>query len=105
MGLGLTAGSRPLRAGLLAVAVASWGTAAAHAAVYANTTPITIPSQGNASPYGSSVQVAGVAGLVSRVGVELVGAHHDAVKDLRVLLVGPAGTAWVLNRQGDLNDL
>jgi subtilisin-like proprotein convertase family protein len=93
------------RATFAALILATIGAPGAHAAIYANATPITIPDPGNASPYGSSIPVAGMPGLVSRVGVELIGVHHEFAADLRVLLVGPAGTAWVLNRQGGLNDL
>ena len=74
--------------------------------MYTNAAPITIPAQGNASPYGTnSIEVAGVPGLVSRVGVELVGIQHSFAADIRMLLVGPAGTAWILNRQGGLDDI
>jgi len=90
----------------VALVLAGTFAAGANAAVYQNTTPITIPAtQGNASPYGTSIDVSGVPGLVSRVGVELVGVQHGFAADLRVLLVGPAGTAWILNRQGGFGNI
>jgi subtilisin-like proprotein convertase family protein len=91
-----------LRAVALACALAVVGSSAAtaSAATYANTTPITIVDNAASSPYGTSIPVANVPGLVTRVGVELVGAEHGFAGDVRALLVSPAGRAMVLNRQG-----
>src|SRR4051812_12375377 len=89
-----------LRLAMMALVVAGGTAAPASGAVFANPTPITIPDSGAATPYGTWVSVAGMTGLVSRVGVELIGAQHEFVHDVRMLLVSPAGRAMVLNRQG-----
>src|SRR5689334_5903760 len=90
---------------VLVLVLAGSSGSAASAAVFSNTTPITITDNAASSPYGTAIQVAGQTGRVSRVGVELVGAQHDFIADVRVLLVAPTGKAMVLDRQGGLNDL
>jgi subtilisin-like proprotein convertase family protein len=81
----------------LAIAVPQAG-----AATFANTAPITIPegapttTQGPASPYPSTIAVAGVPGSVTDVNVTLNGLTHTCMSDMRILLVGPGGQSSLL---------
>ncbi len=63
---------------------------------FANSSPITIPDSGPASPYPSSIFVSGVTGTVGRVTVTLSNLTHTFVEDLDVLLVGPTGQKAVI---------
>lgn len=65
-------------------------------AVFVNNTPMTIPEGGPASVYPSTIEVAGLAGVVSTVGVTLTGVSHTYPDDVVVLLVGPEGQKFVL---------
>jgi subtilisin-like proprotein convertase family protein len=58
---------------------------------FSNTGPIAIPSSGSASPYPSTISVAGLSGIVTDVNVTLKGFTHTWPSDVDVLLVGPAG--------------
>jgi uncharacterized repeat protein (TIGR01451 family) len=58
---------------------------------FANTTPITIPDHGTASPYPSIITVSGVTGVVGKVTVTLNGFSHSFPSDVDALLVGPQG--------------
>ncbi|MBX7223992.1 MAG: putative Ig domain-containing protein, partial [Blastocatellia bacterium] len=63
---------------------------------FANSTGITIPNVGNATPYPSSVTVSGVTSPVTKVTVNLNGLSHGFASDLDILLVGPAGQSCIL---------
>lgn len=67
-------------------------------AVFNNTTPITIPSQGQANPYPSTINVTGMTGTISptagSVKVTLNGFTHTFPDDVDMLLVGPTGAAF-----------
>jgi subtilisin-like proprotein convertase family protein len=67
-----------------------------------NATPIVIPSgapgttTGPASPYPSTINVAGLGGTVTKVTVTLNGLSHTFPDDLDILLVGPGGQSVIL---------
>jgi subtilisin-like proprotein convertase family protein len=73
----------------------------AHAATgtFANTTSIAIPGTGPAgpaSPYPSTINVAGLAGTVTKVTATINVFTHTFPDDVDVLLVGPTGATVVL---------
>lgn len=62
--------------------------------VFRNDTAIVIPSSGPngaASPYPSTIEVAGLPSNVSSVAVDLRGLSHDWPEDLNIVLVAPNG--------------
>lgn len=69
---------------------------------FSNTTAITIPAAGSpnqigvASPYPSSVTVAGMAGQVSTVTATFNGFTHSAANDVDAMLVSPSGENLVV---------
>lgn len=65
-------------------------------ATFSNSTAITIPDSGAATPYPSTIAVAGVTGLVGRVTVTLVNMSHTFARDVDVLLEGAAGQKLLL---------
>jgi subtilisin-like proprotein convertase family protein len=82
--------------GLVCICVAALGAAPAGAAVFSNATTITIPSSGNATPYPSTISVAGLGPTISDVNATLSGFSHTFPADVDVLLVGPQGQSVVL---------
>jgi len=85
--------------------VTSDGSATA-AAFTQSSGPLTIPTQGNASPYPATVNVSGLAGTVQHVAVRLNNLTHTFPADLDVLLVGPGGqAAMVMSDIGIGNDV
>lgn len=66
-----------------------------------NTTPITIPASGVATPYPSSIVVAGATGVVGQIRVRLLDVTHSFSEDIDVLLTTPAGfSATVMSDAG-----
>jgi len=69
---------------------------------FSNTTAILVPAlqpiftSGTASPYPSNINVAGVAGTVTKVTVTLNNLNHTFPDDVDVLLVGPGGQRVLL---------
>ncbi len=61
-----------------------------------NPTPIAIPSTGTASPYPSSVSIAGLAGSVTDLNVTIHNFSHTFPNDVGIVLVGPTGTSLLL---------
>lgn len=61
-----------------------------------NPASVAIPNSGIATPYPSTINVAGVSGTVSKVTATLSGLTHTFPGDIDVLLVGPAGQTVVL---------
>ena len=57
---------------------------------------IAIPSSGSASPYPSTITVAGVVNSVVSVKVKLNGVNHARSNDLDILLVAPGGAVCAL---------
>jgi subtilisin-like proprotein convertase family protein len=70
------------------------------AAVFTNSEPITIPSQGLAIPYPSTINVSGLTGTISgvpgSVRVTINQLNHTYPADLGMVLVGPTGAALLL---------
>ncbi len=64
--------------------------------VYESTREIAIYDRGTASPYPSTINVAGQAGKISKVTVSLKQLSLDSAKEVGILLVGPAGQKAVL---------
>ena len=63
---------------------------------FANPAAITIPGQGAATPYPSTIQVSGLPGTVSKVTATLYNFTHTWPHDVGVLLVSPSGEATLL---------
>ncbi|MGZ4150396.1 MAG: IPT/TIG domain-containing protein [Actinomycetota bacterium] len=84
--------------GVLALVSALVGATAvpADAATFSNTESITIPNQGQAGVYPSSITVSGLSGTVVDVNATLTGYSHSIPRDVDVLLVGPLGQDVVL---------
>ncbi|HRW37241.1 MAG: DUF4214 domain-containing protein [Acidimicrobiales bacterium] len=61
-----------------------------------NTTAISIPDSGSASPYPSAITVAGAGTEITDLKVVIRNTSHGCAKDLDVLLVGPDGTKTTL---------
>lgn len=80
-----------------AVSVASLALAqGAVASTLSSTVPVAIPDSGPASPYPSTIAVAGVPGKVADVNATLSGFSHTCMSDLRFLLVSPGGANTIL---------
>ena len=66
---------------------------------FSNTAAITIPDFGNASPYPSTVTVAGVGTIPATAGsvqVTINGFSHTFPGDVGIVLVGPTGAALLI---------
>ncbi|MBI1765298.1 MAG: cadherin-like domain-containing protein, partial [Acidobacteria bacterium] len=63
---------------------------------FANGTPNTIPAQGQANIYPSTITVSGLMGNITKLIVTLNPLRHENEGDLDILLVGPQGQALVL---------
>lgn len=79
------------------------GTTSNATQTFSNATPIVIPATGTgattgspATPYPSSITVAGVTNSVTKVTVTLKQITHTFPSDVDVLLVGPTGVKFVL---------
>jgi len=73
----------------------------AHAAIFSNTSAITIPDSGQASLYPSEITVSGVTGTVTKVTVSVYNLNHTWADDIDMLLVGPGGqTVMLMSDQG-----
>lgn len=69
---------------------------------FANPTPITIPTQGMATPYGSDIVVSNVVGNITKLEVTFSQFSHDYPGDVDMLLVSPSGKKMVVySRAGD----
>jgi subtilisin-like proprotein convertase family protein len=63
-------------------------------------------THGKATPYPSTIDVSGLAGVVQDVNVTLSGFTHFAPLDVRVLLVGPQGqTALLMHENGSTDEV
>ena len=68
----------------------------AHALLFSNSSPISIPLFGNATPYPSTIEVSGVIGSINDINVTLSGFSNTFIFDVGILLVGPGGQSVVL---------
>lgn len=86
---------------LLSSFVGSPGQKLDPAAVYTNPNPIIINSASGltvptlSAPYGTSVDVSGMTGTITKVEVTLRGISHPAASDIDLLLVGPTGLKYI----------
>jgi uncharacterized repeat protein (TIGR01451 family) len=60
-------------------------------ASFTNPVAIVIPDHGPATPYPSTISVAGLTGIVSKVAIGLNGLTHSFPHDVSILLAGPSG--------------
>jgi len=89
---------------LAALLLALLPLSAARAQVFSNNTAITIPDSGIATPYPSSINVAGVVGTPNGLRVRLKNFTHTFPSDVSVLLVTPSGQGIeLLSRSGGTN--
>jgi hypothetical protein len=72
------------------------GAQSASASTYTNPALITIPDQGAAAPYPSTIGVAGLPGGVADVNVTLNGLFHECFSDLWFVVVAPGGQKSLL---------
>ena len=79
-----------------AVALVLPSVAPAATKTFANTSTVTIPTLGNATPYPSTITARGFVGPVQDVNVTIKNLQHPSDWDLSVLLVGPAGQRTIL---------
>jgi Subtilase family len=63
---------------------------------FSNSTSMTIPTSGAATPYPSNIVVSGLSGSISNVTVTLKNLSHTFPEDVGMLLVGPGGQKFVL---------
>lgn len=61
-----------------------------------NAATISIPDQGNANPFPSTITASGLGTSITGLTVELTNVQHGCSKDLDILLVGPTGTKTTL---------
>jgi subtilisin-like proprotein convertase family protein len=92
-------------AAVLAVMGLTAGSASAITSTFSNSSVITIPDSGTATPYPSTINVSGFAGNVQKVTATLHNLHHTDLNDIAVLLVGPSGTnSLLMGRVGGSDD-
>lgn len=88
-----------LRLGLIGAVIAALGmtgTAAAQTETKAFTSQnVTFPDIGNANPYPRTLEVSGVRGLVTQLGLKYDGFSSDRPVDIDTLLVAPDGKTLV----------
>ena len=63
---------------------------------FCNTTAITIPSSGSATPYPSGIAISGVTGVIGDMSVTLNNIQHSFSGDVDILLVGPGGQKFII---------
>ncbi len=73
---------------------------------FTNSGNISIPLRGVASPYPSSIAVAGLSGTITKATVSLVNLNHTFPNDLDILLVAPNNqTVFLMGQAGGSNAL
>src|SRR5262245_41743588 len=73
------------------------------AVVFANLSPITIPTVGNGAPYPSSINVSGMPGTITSVSVTLNNLSHSFLDDIAIVLVGPSGALLLMDGVAETN--
>jgi len=63
---------------------------------FCNTSAITIPTSGTATPYPSDIAVSGLTGTITKVTVDINQISHSFPNDVDILLVGPGGQKVML---------
>jgi subtilisin-like proprotein convertase family protein len=63
---------------------------------FTNNDPITIPAGGEATPFPSTITVAGYTGPITAITVTLTGFSHAYTDDLTAVLTGPGGQQTML---------
>src|SRR5882724_6644087 len=63
---------------------------------FSNPAPITIDDNAAATPYPSTITVAGLSGVINKVTVTLTNINHTFPDDIDILLVGPTGQKTIL---------
>ncbi len=63
---------------------------------FCNSTLLSVPDRGSATPYPSSIPVTGLIGRITKVTATLMGVSHNAPFDLDIALSGPRPTTNVL---------
>ena len=84
---------------LLALGLSAWVLALSGNALalsFTNSSGITIPDSGNATPYPSTIVVSGVTGSITDLNLVLTGFSHTFLSDVGILLVGPGGQNVIL---------
>ncbi|MDX2032352.1 MAG: S8 family serine peptidase, partial [Blastocatellia bacterium] len=72
------------------------GTVVASSQSFASSGAIATADSGAAAPYPATIDVSGLAGIVTRVTVSITGLHHTNPDDLDLLLVAPSGQKTLL---------
>lgn len=85
-----------VRAFLLALACCTFLDVTSAQTTFSNTTSISIPNSGAASPYPSSIAVNGLATSTIKVTVSLNNYSHTFPDDVDMMLVAPGGTRMVI---------
>ena len=80
---------------LASLAVAASASAATS---FTNTSPITIPNPGNASPYPSEINVRGLTGPITDISVTLHRFGHKFPSEVDIVLVSPDGLMGLWGR-------
>ena len=75
---------------MLALARAAW------AVVISNSSLISIPDSGKATPYPATPSVSGLSGTITDLNATLHGVRHTYPDDVAALLVGPGGQKVML---------
>src|SRR5437763_1132095 len=79
------------------LATLTFATSRASAAVeFENSTQITIPKIGKATPYPSTIDVQGMTGRITDIAVNLRGLSHTRGGDVEIMVVAPDGTTSML---------
>jgi subtilisin-like proprotein convertase family protein len=78
----------------LAFALSSAGTASAE--VFNSASGLTIPADGNATPYPSTTSVSGTTGLITDINVGFSNLTHGDLEDIGAVLVSPTGQAFLV---------
>ncbi|MFN0277955.1 MAG: M36 family metallopeptidase [Pyrinomonadaceae bacterium] len=82
------------------------GTPACTPGDFSNPAAITINDNAAGAPYPSDIAVAGMAGTVTKVTVDLTGVSHTFPDDVDIMLVGPGGqNAMIMSDAGGGNDI
>jgi hypothetical protein len=89
-------GARALLCMLILIVMGWPQPATAIEAEYGNFDGISIPDSGDATPYPSTVTVAGVTGTITNVAADIFNLSHTFPGDIQILLVGPTGANVVL---------